>query len=213
MQKDDQETNIGRRRFVKLAAGSAAVLPLGALVGCGGGDDSSASSSAREAADAAAEAASEATEATQQAASDAGDAMRDAADDAGDTMGQMADDAQDSMQQMADDAKGAAGDVMDDAKDAAGDMMNDAKDAAQSAAGKMPKLEESNAQAQALGYKHDASQIDTSKYPGRGAEANEYCRNCSLYTAGKDGWGACSIFAGKQVSAEGWCVSYNRAAG
>ncbi|MEM7610496.1 MAG: high-potential iron-sulfur protein [Pseudomonadota bacterium] len=207
MHDDDLKTDEQRRKLVKLAASTAVVLPLTGLVACSGDDSSgSATEQAQAAADSAADAADEAANAAADMADDAATAAGDMADDAMDAASDMAGDASDAMADAAD----TASDAMDDAKDAAADMADDAKDAVSGAAGGLPELEESDPVAQALGYKHDASEIDTAKYPGRGAEANEYCRNCALYVAGGGGWGACSIFAGKAVNAEGWCASYNR---
>lgn len=72
------------------------------------------------------------------------------------------------------------------------------------------KLEESDPLAQSLGYKHNAADIDTAKFPKRGTPeaANQYCRNCVLFSGGDEDWGPCSIFAGKKVSANGWCATY-----
>lgn len=218
MHKDDLKTDEQRRKLVKLAAGAAVVLPLGGLAACSGGDsDESAASKAEEAATAAKEKASEAADKVadgagemmddaSEMAGEAKDTMAQAADDAGEAMGEMADKADAAMQ----DASDKAGEMASEAKDKADSMVSDAKDAVSGKAGGLPKLKEDDAVAQALGYKHDASKIDAAKYPGRGAEANEYCKNCSLFVAGGDGWGACSIFAGKAVNANGWCASYNR---
>lgn len=75
----------------------------------------------------------------------------------------------------------------------------------------LPKLEESDPAAQALGYVHDAAQTDTAKFPKRASAeaANQFCKNCQLYT-GADGeeWGPCSIFPGKVVNANGWCNAW-----
>ena len=71
--------------------------------------------------------------------------------------------------------------------------------------------------AQALGYAHDATKVDTTKYPKRqGPEgAKQFCSNCALYTqggiklAGQEGeWGKCSLFADGLVNAKGWCNSW-----
>ena len=78
------------------------------------------------------------------------------------------------------------------------------------------KLAEDNPQAMALGYKHDASQVDTAKYPKRAGDegAKQFCHNCNLYQAkGEEGWGPCSIFPGKQVAAKGWCNAWVPKAG
>lgn len=236
MHKDDMKADEQRRKLVKLAAGSAVILPLSGLVACSGGDDGKtvaekAAEAAESAADTAASVADSAADTVADAAESAGemagDAMdkagevagdaKDAVADAADAAGDMAGDAMDKAGEMAGDAKDAAsgamdaaGDAVDSAKESAGDMMDSAKDAVTGTAGGLPKLQESDAVAAALGYKHDASKIDLDKYPNRGTAADEACSNCALFVAGKDGWGACSIFAGKAVNASGWCASYNR---
>ena len=68
-------------------------------------------------------------------------------------------------------------------------------------------LEESDATAQSLGYKHDAAKADKAKFPAY--KAGDVCAGCQLYQ-GKAGesWGGCPIFAGKDVNAKGWCSAY-----
>lgn len=72
------------------------------------------------------------------------------------------------------------------------------------------RLQEDDPTAIALGYKHDASTVDITKYPRRGTPEGQkqFCHNCKLYQAGEDGWGGCGIFPGKQVKAEGWCGAW-----
>jgi hypothetical protein len=74
------------------------------------------------------------------------------------------------------------------------------------------KLEESDAQAVALGYKNDTTKVDAAKYPKHTAE--QKCSNCQLY-AGKatDASGPCPLFAGKQVAGPGWCSAWVKKAG
>jgi hypothetical protein len=69
------------------------------------------------------------------------------------------------------------------------------------------KLEESDAQAKALGYSHDATKVDKAKQPKYAA--GQSCSNCQLFQ-GKptDAWAACPLFAGKQVNAKGWCNAW-----
>lgn len=69
------------------------------------------------------------------------------------------------------------------------------------------KLEESDAQAKALGYLHDATKVDKAKQPKFVAGQN--CANCQLFQ-GKagDAWGGCPLFAGKQVNGKGWCNAW-----
>lgn len=70
--------------------------------------------------------------------------------------------------------------------------------------------------AQALGYKHDAANVDFEKYPNRAAAdaANHYCRNCTLFQGGEgDDWAPCTLFQGRLVNANGWCSGYTPKAG
>lgn len=77
------------------------------------------------------------------------------------------------------------------------------------------KVAEDDPTALALGYKHDADEVDTSAYPKRAGEegAKQYCSNCQLYAGGDAEWGACPIFGGKLVKATGWCNSWVPKAG
>ena len=69
------------------------------------------------------------------------------------------------------------------------------------------KLEESDPQAVALGYKHDTTKVDKAKYPKH--DVAQKCNNCQLYTGkAADKAGPCSLFAGKQVAAGGWCSAW-----
>lgn len=78
------------------------------------------------------------------------------------------------------------------------------------AAGPAP-LDEKDSQAQALGYVADSTKADQKKFPNH---ANtQTCSNCALYQ-GKAGeaHGPCPIFAGKPVSAKGWCSAHAKKA-
>ena len=68
-------------------------------------------------------------------------------------------------------------------------------------------IDENNPSAVALGYKHNAADIDTAKYPKKaGPEgAKQLCLNCSLYQPKTEVLGGCQIFPGKNVAAGGWC--------
>ena len=72
----------------------------------------------------------------------------------------------------------------------------------------LSQLDEDSPQAKALGYKHDASEVDADKFPqSQGGTKN--CANCRLYSAATaEGWGACPIFAGKLVNGAGWCSAW-----
>ena len=73
------------------------------------------------------------------------------------------------------------------------------------------EVAESEPLAQAMGYKVDASTVDTAKFPKRAGEAgaNQFCNNCALY-AGKveDELAPCSIFQNRPVRGAGWCNAW-----
>ena len=73
-----------------------------------------------------------------------------------------------------------------------------------------PELQESDPIAIALGYKKDASTVDTTKYPKRAGAggATQFCNNCALYSAGEDGLGGCTAIPGKQGAGLGWCNAW-----
>lgn len=72
----------------------------------------------------------------------------------------------------------------------------------------LPLLEETNPQAQALGYVSDAANADAAKFPQ--FAAGKQCANCSLYQGGAGSeQGPCSLFPGKQVKAAGWCSAHS----
>jgi high potential iron-sulfur protein len=75
------------------------------------------------------------------------------------------------------------------------------------AAAQAARLDEKDAQAQSLGYKHDATKVDKAKFAKY--VAGQHCANCTFYQ-GKptDAWASCPIFANKQVAAKGWCSAY-----
>jgi High potential iron-sulfur protein len=70
-------------------------------------------------------------------------------------------------------------------------------------------VSESDPTAMALGYKADATQVDTKKFPRYAA--GQSCSNCALYSgAAGASSGPCQIFGGKLVAARGWCASYTK---
>ncbi|MFZ2294613.1 MAG: high-potential iron-sulfur protein [Polaromonas sp.] len=72
-------------------------------------------------------------------------------------------------------------------------------------------LQESDAQAVALGYKADATKADKVKYPKYAA--GQQCANCALYQGkATDAAGPCPLFAGKQVAGKGWCSAWAKKA-
>lgn len=61
-----------------------------------------------------------------------------------------------------------------------------------------------------LGYRADATKVDTSKFEKRrGNEgANQTCRSCQFYGAPDQSSAPCVVFGGKSVSGAGWCNSW-----
>lgn len=66
------------------------------------------------------------------------------------------------------------------------------------------RLEESDAIATSLAYRHDASKVDPKKSPTFVSGRN--CANCQFFQGkGTDAWGACAAVGGKLVNSKGWC--------
>jgi hypothetical protein len=83
--------------------------------------------------------------------------------------------------------------------------------AAQARAQAPGKVEETDPQAAALGYKQDTTKVDAKKYPNHAAAQN--CATCQLYQGKpKEASGACPLFAGKLVLATGWCSAWSKKA-
>lgn len=58
-----------------------------------------------------------------------------------------------------------------------------------------------------VGYHHDATQVDKSKFATY--EPGHTCSGCRFFKgAAGQAWGPCDIFAGKQVNAGGWCSAW-----
>lgn len=74
----------------------------------------------------------------------------------------------------------------------------------------LPDLTEEDPMAMGLGYKKDTATVDAAKQPKHAADQS--CAKCALFTATTDGVGTCTIFAGKQVSAKGWCTAWAKKA-
>lgn len=73
------------------------------------------------------------------------------------------------------------------------------------------KLTEDDPTAMALGYKHNAEEVDTNAFPKRTGEgASQHCANCNLFAAANEGdeWAPCAIFQNKLVNANGWCSAW-----
>ena len=75
----------------------------------------------------------------------------------------------------------------------------------------LPHLTAQDPQALALHYTEDSSKIDASKNPSHIADAK--CANCRLYQGSSgDPFGPCQLYLGKAVSANGWCMGYQKKA-
>lgn len=69
------------------------------------------------------------------------------------------------------------------------------------------RVSETEQQATALGYKHDASQVDGAKF--KNYQPDQICANCNFFKAKTaDPWGPCAIFGGRDVNAKGWCSAW-----
>jgi hypothetical protein len=77
----------------------------------------------------------------------------------------------------------------------------------------LPHVDEANdPTAKALKYTSDATQaarVDKAGVPA----ANQHCANCQFLQAAEGDWRPCSLFAGKVVNVNGWCVSWTPKAG
>lgn len=74
----------------------------------------------------------------------------------------------------------------------------------------LPELKEDEPIAMALGYKADAADVDTSRFPKRAGEqgATQFCDNCALYKDVGNGLGTCTAIRGKLVAGKGWCNAW-----
>ena len=74
------------------------------------------------------------------------------------------------------------------------------------------KADENDAAAKGIGYKHDATKVDATKYPTYAK--GKVCSNCALYQGkATDAWAPCPILGGKLVDGNGWCAAYVKKAG
>jgi hypothetical protein len=79
---------------------------------------------------------------------------------------------------------------------------------AKSGAADLPHLDVKDPKAVAVGYVEDASRVDAKKYPAYVKGSS--CDNC-LLLQGSSGasYRPCTLFAGKLVSAAGWCSGWS----
>ena len=70
---------------------------------------------------------------------------------------------------------------------------------------------ETDAAAQALGYKIDSTKVDVKKHPNYAP--NQSCSGCALFQ-GKAGdeKGGCAVFSNNLVAAKGWCGAWTKKA-
>jgi high potential iron-sulfur protein len=78
---------------------------------------------------------------------------------------------------------------------------------AKSRAADLPHLSIKDPQAIALGYVENATLADAKKYPTyvKGSR----CDNCLLLQGSSGAYRPCNLFAGKLVSAAGWCSGWS----
>lgn len=71
------------------------------------------------------------------------------------------------------------------------------------------KVDESDENAVALGYRHDTTTVDSKKYPQH--RPDQLCSNCQFWQGAKtDAWAGCSMFGRKQIANKGWCVAWKK---
>jgi hypothetical protein len=79
------------------------------------------------------------------------------------------------------------------------------KESTTSASSDVARVSEDDPTAVSLNYVHDAS-----KASGR-TISDAVCKSCQFFSGDSD-WGPCSIFTGKEVSANGWCSAWSKKA-
>ena len=79
--------------------------------------------------------------------------------------------------------------------------------ATNSSAQDLPIVTEDDPTAIALGYKADATTVDTATYAIY--KEGQLCSNCTLYTGDATAEsGPCGVFPGKSVKTAGWCSAW-----
>jgi hypothetical protein len=76
-------------------------------------------------------------------------------------------------------------------------------------------VEETDPVAASLGYKHNADNVDTAKFPKRAGDEGkkQHCENCQYYTGVNTDWGNCQIIRAGLVNKAGWCNTWMQKAG
>jgi hypothetical protein len=68
-------------------------------------------------------------------------------------------------------------------------------------------LDEKDPQAAALGYVEDTTKVDEKKFPKH--TAAQMCSKCALgQFKANETYANCTLFAGRQVHANGWCSAF-----
>ena len=182
-----EETKSGgttRRRLVEVLGTTAVALPVLGLSACGGESAPEASAPAASAPP------------PEPMKAKAMDAMEEATDAAEDAAEEMASAAEEAAEDAADAVESAVEEVAEEAQAAAETIATDA----------LPQVDENGPQAMGLGYRHDATTIDTAVQTRYAA--GQQCSNCVLFQGGDAEWGGCPLFTGMQVKATGWCSAY-----
>ena len=79
----------------------------------------------------------------------------------------------------------------------------------------LPRVDERDPSAAAVGFKHNVANIDSMMFPSRSLAAdgaNQFCNNCVLYTELDEEWGGCALFPDRSVASEGWCTVWSQKA-
>ena len=71
----------------------------------------------------------------------------------------------------------------------------------------LANVDESDAEAVALGYKQETRKVDATKYPGH--DVSQHCGDCKQFQDKLgDRSGGCVLFGGKAVATAGWCSAW-----
>ncbi len=76
----------------------------------------------------------------------------------------------------------------------------------------MQPVPETDAVAQAIGYKPDIKDLDYTRFARRKEKSaqDQFCKNCALYTPVNPSWGKCQMLASGVVRSKGWCGSWSK---
>lgn len=73
----------------------------------------------------------------------------------------------------------------------------------------LKKAEENEPKALAVGYRHDSSTVDGSRYPKH--QPGQMCEGCLAFYPPddeSDDWGECDLMSDRLVHKKGWCSSF-----